>query len=536
MYKKTLTLILSFVFSVNISLSKENDYLDKLDKFITERAYYMQLKEDRIDSLKKLTNNTELEAEKLYEINYKIFYEYYAYRYDDAMEYVLKNKAIAKELKDQKLLNQTLIDISRLLTNTGMYRESMDHLELIDRNSLSRDLLIPFYSAYEGVYYAAKEYSNDELFSPEYEKLEFLYRDSITALLPKHSISFKHYQAKTLRQSGMLEYSLKLYLEILEEVNPKDSIYAIIAFDISSIYNRFGDVLNYQKYLALSAVADIQSAQKENHALQLLAISLYTHNPKELDRMFTYIQCAMEDARFYNSRLRIVQISEILPLIVNAYKEQRDKISRNLTLLVIGVSILFCAVLLLAWYNFKQVDKVKSIKLKLEQLNAVLMNTNEKLRISNKTKEEYIGLFSDLCTSYIHKLDEFRVTVKRKIVSKQIDRLFARVNSTFSIEQELKDFFDVFDNAFLKIFPSFVDDFNLLLKPDEQLVLKNGELLNRELRIYALIRLGISDSSKIAAFLHYSPQTIYNNRTKVKNKALNRETFENEVLHIGGTE
>lgn len=166
-------------------------------------------------------------------------------------------------------------------------------------------------------------------------------------------------------------------------------------------------------------------------------------------------------------------------------------------------------------------------------MNTELNELNHKLSDSNHTKEEYVGLFVDLSSSYIDKLDKYRETVKRKFVANQMDDLYRMVNSTLAIEMELDDFFESFDSAFLKLFPTFIEDFNNLLLPDEKIIPKKNNKLNRDLRIFALIRLGINDSSRIASFLRYSPQTVYNNRTKVKNKAKDRDNFEKNILMIG---
>lgn len=267
--------------------------------------------------------------------------------------------------------------------------------------------------------------------------------------------------------------------------------------------------------------------------MQDLSLYLFRNKPDDLDRAYRYIQCSMEDAHFYNNRLRIVQISEKLPIIVQAFQEKSEKEKSRITFALVIITILSVCTIALLGYVYKQMKLVKRSRHELQTLNDTLNRLNTKLNEANHTKEEYVGLFIDLCSSYIDKLDKYRERVKRKLMTKQVDDLYKMVNSTRHIETELEDFFHSFDNAFLKLFPTFIEDFNRLLSENEGIWPKKGELLNRELRIFALIRLGINDSSRIASFLRYSPQTIYNNRTKVRNKARNRECFEKDILGIG---
>jgi hypothetical protein len=240
----------------------------------------------------------------------------------------------------------------------------------------------------------------------------------------------------------------------------------------------------------------------------------------------------MEDARFYNNRMRIVQISEKLPLIVQAYQTQSEKEKTRLFIALSAVSLLSLLTVVLLFYTYRQMKSLRKKHNEAYSLNRQMQLLNAQLQETNQTKEEYIGMFMDLCSSYIDKLDKYRNMVRLKISAKEVEDLYRTVSSSRAIETEWKDFFNNFDTAFLKLFPSFVEDFNKLLQPDMGIVLKKNEKMNMHLRIFALIRLGISDSSKIASFLRYSPQTVYNHRTKIRNAARNRSSFEKQVMEI----
>jgi len=511
---------------------ERDDLLRELDKTIDMRQFYMDKKESRIDSLRAMLK-PHLSMEERYLINNQIYQEFNTYRCDSAMRYVFYNKELADKMGIQKYKDETAINMSMLLSTTGMYRESIDNLRKIDRNHLDNSLLYEYYYISEWTYYEAGEYSNDSLYAPEYRRIERMYTDSVFSVLEKDTERYNYYKGKRLLQDGKLEDALHIFLATYQSMRVDTRLYAIITYDIANIYNRFGSHDLYEKFLILAAISDQVNPLKENLAGQELALYLFRNKPDDLDRAYRYIQCSMEDARFYNNRLRIVQISEKLPIIVNAYQEKSEKEKSKITFALIVISLLSIATIALLIYVYKQMRLVKKNRKEVQQLNLELGEINSKLNEANHTKEEYVSLFIDLCSSYIDKLDKYRETVKRKLIAKQIDDLYKMVNSTRNIEMELDDFFDSFDSAFLKLYPTFIEDFNELLLPDEKIRPKKNELLNRELRIFALIRLGIDDSSRIASFMRYSAQTVYNNRTKVRNKAKDRENFEKRVMEIG---
>lgn len=495
----------------------------------------MALKEARIDSLRNQLNR-QLSDEERYLINYEIYKEYNTYRSDSAMRYVHYNAELADRMNNAKYRDLATINLSMLLSTMGMYLESIQNLEKINRSQLDSTLLYEYYSVAEWTYHTAGEYSNDSLYAPCYYQLEGIYRDSVYSVTTPGSIDHEYYKGKSLMLSGQYAAALNLFTGLYKKLAVDTRLYAIITFNIATIYQRFGNEKMYEEFLILAAISDQVCPLKENLAMQELALYLFQNKPGDLERAYTYIQLSMEDARFYNNRLRTVQISDKMPIIVKAFQEKSEKEKMKLAVALIAITVLSLATIGLLLYVYKQMRAVKKGRQELTNMNRELNELNLKLNASNHTKEEYVGLFIDLCSSYIDKLDKYRETVKRKLIASQIDDLYRMVNSTRAIEMEIDDFFESFDSAFLKLFPTFIDDFNNLLLPNEHIVTKKRNTLNRDLRIFALIRLGINDSSRIASFLRYSPQTVYNNRTKVKNKAKSRETFESDVVKIGDYE
>ncbi len=532
MYKRILLSIICCV-SLQVTHATNTKLLEKLDNLIDRKSELMQKKELKIDSIKMLYKMPDITLQEQYVITRSIFREYKRYNYDKALSYGKKATEIANKINKPFYINENICDIAFILATCGMYKEAIERMEEIDESkNIDVNMKSRIYANYEWIYCGLKEFTNDSIFSPQYRELEYNYCDSVFRLLPPNGHYKQYYTAKMALHSGLLERSLDIYLDLLPELQ-YPAQYSVIAYRIAEIYRRYGNLIKYEEYLTKAAICDVENSLMENSAMQDLAIYIFKHKPKQLDRAYKYIKSAMEDACFFNNRLRVIQIADKMPIILKAYQDKSSKENKILTGVSGGLILLIIALLYLIYKIYTHNKTSKKTGQELEELNIRLQELNQKLILSNKTKEEYIGLFSDLCTTYIDKLNEFRVTVKRKIIAKQVDELYQMVNSTFSIEQELADFFDFFDTSFIKIFPNFVKEFNKLLLPDEQIELKQGEILNRDLRIYALIRLGISDSSKIASFLHYSPQTIYNNRTKVKSKAICKDTFDEDVIKIG---
>lgn len=491
------------------------------------------MKRGKIDSLKQLLTLTS-DLDELYQINNKIFKEYSTFRYDSAMYYVSINKSIADKLNIQKYKDKITLQSATLLATSGMVKESIDILNNIKRSEIDSCLLLEYYMTSEWVYYTARNYANDEVFAPHYNRIERLYLDSIHEASPDGSVIKDYHKGYILMRDDKTEEARIILKDVLAKLSPDDRQYAITANNLATISKKLQDYDMYEEYLIKASASDLRCALKENVASQNLAIYLYKNKPKDIERAYNYIQSAMEDAQFYNSRFRAVQISKNLPVIVSTYHSKNESKNKTLKILLIIISVLAVLMVMSLFNIYRQMTLLRKSRKKQYNLNAQLKDLNNKLSEANTTKEQYVGLFMDLCSSYIDKLGQYMSIVKRKIVAKQIDDLYKLSNSPKTIQNELDEFLHAFDKAFLSLYPTFIQDFNKLLSNEGQIILKNGEQMNTELRIFALIRLGISDSSQIANFLHYSPQTIYNYRTKVRNYTIvDRNDFERHIAQIG---
>lgn len=514
--------------------------LDKLNDALKNKQHYVQLREERILNFKKIKSE-DLTKEQEYNYNKTLYTEYQKFNSDSAIFYVKKNLKIAAELQNKDLLNLAQIQLVTLYSSSGKYRESEALIKSIDKKTLSKALLPNYYVAYREFFehYAANSYS------VQYMQQIQKYRDSLLMVLDPGSLNYKinKIQQGMYLKMGTAEKQLKNLLAKTKEDNPQ---YAMITYLLGSIYERAHQLELRKKYYALSATSDLKNANKDNASLQELALVFYEVG--DVDMAYKLTQSAIEDALYCNVQFRTLLMSEVYSIINTVYLEREAKRKTELQLYLLCISLLSAFLLVAIIYVYKQMKKVSRIRAelyetseKLAELNKDITETNKQLQErnaqlseSNHIKEEYIAHFFSLCSTYINKLENYRIILNKKATAKQFDEIYKMLKSTTLVDNELEELYKNFDIIFLNLYPTFVKDFNELLIKEEQIVLKQGELLNTELRIFALIRLGITDSVKIAAFLRYSLSTIYNYRTRARNKAaVSRNDFEEMVTKIG---
>lgn len=509
-------ILLGIVFCTSTAKQADSVFV-RLDKLLDEQNRYTRQKENGIDSLKQDLRRPSLSLQQQFVLNQKLGEAYELFISDSAMIYFNRSISIARSLHKTDWMNEAQLHQVSVYSVSGMYVEALEMLQSVDRHTLSASLLPLWYNSARQLYSFLISFSHDSVFISRYAQLHHEYRDSLLALLPPASPEYQLYEAERLMADGQNDRARAILRNLMNHQPEASNLYGRAAFSLSGIYKEEGDENTYEKYLALSAISDIKASIKENAALQNLAIALYKQG--EINRAYRYIKYSLEDAIFCNARLRTIEISNILPVIDAAYKQKIDRQRKQLIVFLVLVSILSCCLIVAVALIYKQMKK--------------LSFTQQNLKQANHIKEEYIGHFLNLCSIYIEKLDNFRRVVHRKASAGQVEDLLKLTKSSQFAGMEQKEFYANFDNAFLHLYPHFVEELNELLQPEERFVLKSGELLNTELRIFAFIRLGIDDSSKIANFLHYSINTIYTYRNKVKNKAIDRENFEEEILKIG---
>ncbi|MDR2389707.1 MAG: DUF6377 domain-containing protein [Tannerellaceae bacterium] len=526
----------TFLFFPATTPNNDDSLLRELDKVLSEEQVYMTQKQERISHLKTRLGR-EVSPDKQYELCYTLIEEYKSYMSDSALVYIRKNLQRAEENNQLTWQIRANLQYSFVLSSSGLFIDSKDVLEHIPREGLSPELQVEYYKCMELLYVNIRIYQQGKTLSGKFREKIRHYRDSILHYLPGNSPERLFYRYVIAYSEERYAESLGYLEAYIKTLHPGTHEYAKKCYGLSLVHKNLNNPDLERKYLILAVISDVKDAVKENRALLDLAIRLYEAH--DIERAFHYIQYALNDANFYNARFRYFEISQALPIITEAYRQLNVRQSNRMKILLGVFSLLFVVLLALLIYLQKQMAALKQARgtlkknnRELEEMNDKLNSLNRKLTEANRIKEEYVGYFLDLCSEYIGYLESYRKMVNNKVAAKRFDEL-SRMTSSLEKGNEIKELYANFDKAFLSIYPTFVSSLNELLKEDERFDIRRGDLLNTELRIFALIRLGITDSSRIASFLRCSMQTVYNYRSKIKRNSLHEQVdIEEQIKKI----
>lgn len=516
---------------------------DSVDVALARSAEYDIAKEHRIESLrreldKKLKPVLELEVME------RMVDEYESYNSDSALQYVNRYLALPQVTADSSRSLRMTIRKADIVSHAGLYKEALEILEQCRPADTDTALLIEYYNAYSGLYQYQSEYTTDSEFGRVNERMRALYNDSLMAVCRPGSFIYLVVKAPQLVRTGHTDKAEAMMLHAIGDYSPGSREYSILSSILAYIYNDKHDHDNYRRYLALSAISDLQGAVKENMAMRALATALFEDG--DIERANRYLKQSFADANFYSARMRNAQSSRMLPVIDEAYNTKQTGMQRQLRWQLLTISILAVILIMaiaLILRQFKAVKRAQrhtaaanaelsELSDRLRQANAGLAEMNAHLQASNSTKEEYAAMFMEFCSSTISSVKNYQQSLRVLAAQGSKTALVKKLDSAEIIDKTINEFYQKFDEAVLNIYPGFVDKFNSLLRPGEQVQLRPGELLNTELRVYALIRIGIDDSSKIARFLRCSITTVYTYRSKMRRRALRPDTFETEVASI----
>ena len=531
-------MVANAAFSRNADLEDEDELLHRLDQYIARRDEFSSKKEKKLIRMKKKLNLTSGKRERLSLYN-QIYREYYTYRYDSAMVYAKRGLQLAEQLHDDYYINLNKINRAAVLSTGGFYSQAEDLLLSLKPEDISPKLMQYYYYTLTWVYNYWGAFCERSEFKEEMQDKKRLYLAKTLEHMGNKQSALYYYL------SGELEYLLhhtdKKVLGWYQKAlaaSPVDSrVHASAAYCIARYYQDNEQMDIYEKYLVQAAISDQVCPLKENLALQELSTYLYNKDAKYAKRVSKYIYCSMEDAQFYNNRLRMVEISRILPLITETNHQQGIRQNRIITASLVVVSIVSLGFLAMMFFVFRINKRLAKSRREVKSQNTLLDELNQKLLNTNKRRETYMRLFMDISAVYIKKLDDYRKLVSRKIKAKQTADLLTAINSYKLAEEEASSFYIRFDKAFMDLYPNFVDEFNQLLLPEKQIVLPAPNSLTKELRIYALMRLGITDGQELATLLFYSTQTIYNYKTSIRKRAKDLTTFDaaiNQLCNVIG--
>lgn len=529
---------------------------DSLHKTLEQKYFFVREKEQRIERIKKaLKGNGELKmgvssnfsAAQKYKINLQLYEEYKKFNADSALCYAGHNLEIARSLDRKDWICQASLQQSLIYSMCGSYKEAEAILQGISLSDLPSELLTLYYETYSCFW---DYYSISARYSL---KQNHTYGDSLFAHLDPTSYSYKVKCAFIYVNAKDSLKAERAFQEMLATMEKSTNDYAMLTNSYATMNACFGNWERAKKYLILSAITDIRNATRETLSLQTLA--WYSYLNGDLSEAFRYTQSTMEDMLASGINFRSTEVYRSYSIISTAYRAEEERTRTNLFIALCSVAIGCLLLVVVLIYIYRQIKKIQHVRQALAQSNGELLRLNEQLsemnektnkmnhqlneknnllQENNNIKEYYITQFFDVCFSYIHKMERNQNVLFKLAINKSYAELVKKLKSSASIEEELDALYFRFDTVFLSLYPTFVEDFNSLLRDEEKVVLKPDALLNRELRIYALLRLGISDTKKIANFLCCSTSTVYNYRTKMRNKvAREKDNFEAEIMKIG---
>ena len=515
----------------------EQQLLKLLDSYIDKRNTYSEIKEEKIKKLKLKLRTADNNSSRLSLLN-TIYHEYYTYSYDSAMVYANRGLALAQSVNNAYYTTLNRINRAAVLSTGGFYSQSEKLLQEIDTKIIPTQLLQYYYYTTTWLYNYWESFCKDSEFKNYYHQKRYHFLKLAVEATDHNNVALHAYLSGELvfLENSLSRTVLHQYMKALNNSNINIRVHASSAYGIARYYREMGNMQLYEKYIIEAAISDMVCPLKENLALQELSTYLYKKDSKYADRAARYIYCSMEDAQFYNNRLRMLEISSILPIIATANQEALAHKERIVRGVLAVVSFLSLVLLAMAIFGYKQNKWLVTSRREVKSQNRQLTELNEKLIATNHRRETYMRLFMDISAVYIRKLIEYRKLVSRKIKANQAADLLKTINSYKLAEEEATTFYTRFDRAFIELYPGFVDELNSLLLPESKIAQPSPNCLTTESRIYALMRLGVTDSQEIATLLFYSTQTIYNYKSAMRARAINRDTFDddiNRLCHVG---
>lgn len=534
MRQVVLYFLLAFSLLANAKIDEQKLFA-RIDDAIANQQHYKNAKERHIKLMKRNLSDAANDHERLQWLD-SIYFDYSTYRYDSASVYVDKGLKLAESIGDTYYIIQNKINRATVLSVGGFYSQAESLLQSIDASKLQGKQLQYYYFTYAWLYNYWRAFAANSEFAADFlEKKKHYIQLTLQHFVPEKRQSGEYYYLLgelTYMDRATHKDVLKYFLKSVKLTPLNVRVHAQAAYGLARYYKDMEQYDLYEEYLVEASMSDIVCQLKETLALQELATYIYKKDEKNSKRAAKYLTLSMEDAQFFNNRLRMLEISNILPVIAAANQQAAEKSRTRLQIyfivlcVVLGITVVLTVTSIRRKNHLSKSRKVIAIKNKqLEELNGRLVATNTR-------RETYMRLFMDISALYIRKLDDYRKLVSRKVKTNQTADLLKPINSYKLAEEEAQAFYSRFDKAFMELYPDFVNELNNLLVDEAQIELPSDHTLTTEIRIYALMRLGVTDSQEIATLLFYSTQTIYNYKSAMRAKAKNRDTFESDINRL----
>ncbi len=517
-----------------------NDYYAHLDELISRHDALVASKQAAIDKVKRTLpapGNDPAALNREYNINYTLYREYVEFQNDSAQKYMRRNIDIARALGDNSKLIDSYLNLMHLLNKAYLLDEASTLVNDIDTINMNRDQKLFYYKILSDTYMFRMEFNKGSSNEKLYQQKLTDYRLKIATLSKPGSERNKLYQANYLNDTGKTQEAITMLEKMLKDYHSGERTYSVITSTLAFYYSLLGNHEKQKQLLAMSAASDIEGCIMENSALRQLADLLFDEG--DIDRAYRYINISVADANFYGTRLRNVQASQLVPRIINAYQEKQEKNQRKMRNFIIALSLLAMMLVVgitgttLLYRRYRRLSESrKQINDRLNDTVDKLESTNQQLQERDKIKEQYLGRFLTFSSSLIDKNETQRKAMNRLAMEDRIKELKAQLKSPHFDYENATLFYQNFDSAFLNIYPNFIKEVNNLLEQDQHIEPKENEQLTRELRILALLRLGITHNKEIASILRASIATIYTYRSRLKARATSKDTFEDDIKHI----
>ena len=529
---------------VHVAGALPADAFQRLDNLIATQPAIVAEKEARLARM-KADLARETSAAGRYSSLRRLYEEYSAYQYDSAYAYVSQCINLAMAMGNESLLNESRLNLAHILSTACLMDKARSTLNQIDTTRLTPSQLVVYHRTLTDLLIYQAEYMQGTQYAEEYvQQLIQVRRSAIAVNIPHDNINYLITQAECYADNNQYQRAIDLLAKLVGDYHSGDRMYSIITSTMSFYYSQLGDKEQQMQYLIKSAESDLEGCIRENTSLRAIADRLFDEG--DIDRAYRYMRVAVDDANFYGTRLRNIQAAHIVPKILTAYQTKQERNHRNMMWLL-GIISVIAAMLVVGVIAIYQLlkryrrlnEQKKAINEQLHQVNVQLGDTVEQLHESNgllrereKLKEEYIARFLTLSSRFIDRGEEQRKAMYRLYRDRKTEDLARALKSTHFGNENAQLFYENFDNAFLNIYPTFVDEVNKLLQEDGKIEVKQGKRLTTESRVLALIRIGITDNQSIAAILRASLTTIYTYRSKLKARALDKDNFEARVRLI----
>ncbi|MBE9661581.1 DUF6377 domain-containing protein [Mucilaginibacter myungsuensis] len=511
--------------------SETDDLFDELKAEFAKKASYDSQKEGRIKELKTALGRTSpVNAKSRFDICNKIYEEYRSYQYDSAYTYVNKLLSISRELNDKSKEDLSRMKMGFILLSSGMFKETFDSMRGIDVRDLDQNAKVEYYSMMMRAYYDLANYNNDHHYAPAYTAKANEYIDSAIALSQNGSYDNVYLTGYKKYKNGSVDSAISIFTGLLDPKKLSEHQYAIVASTLSNVYQNTPQKDKSIELLTRATISDIRSSTKETIALFWLAEILYKKG--DIKNAYVALEHALDDAEFYGARQRKIQIGTLLPVVASEKLNYIEREERFFVIFLSAVTVLASLIVVVTIMLFRQNKKLKIKEKIIDDKNHQLEKANMRLLEGTKIKEDYIGYFFNVISGYIVQLERIKRSLDTKLSIKKYDDIQILANG-INIKKERETLFYTFDHVFIKIFPNFIEEFNSLFKKEDQIWPKETEVLTTDLRIFALMRMGITDTEAIAKILEYSEKTIYVYKMRIKAKALiHGDEFDNRIMAI----